>query len=526
MGCMVSVIQSACLLGMDASTIKVEVDVGLGMPGFTIVGLPDAAVNESRERVRAAIKNCQFDFPARKIVANLSPADVKKEGTLLDLPLALGVLLSTGNVTYTDWLSHSLWVGELSLDGSVNPVPGVLSIAMMAKQQGLHTVVVPRANAEEAALVDGLQVVGLSHLSELPTALLNPATYHHCVDLTALYAQASHNSVKGVGVDFSHVKGHTVAKRALEIAAAGGHNVMLFGPPGSGKSMLSKAFASILPPMTPQEMLDVSRLYSVAGLLSGQTSLVTQRPFRSPHHTASPAGLTGGGSNPKPGEISLAHRGVLFLDEFVEFPRPVIEVLRQPLEDGVITISRAQHTHTYPAKFTLLAAMNPCPCGYRGDPQKSCNCSDMAVQRYLSRLSGPLLDRIDITLEIPRLPQADLLNSTPAMVCETSATILSRVTAARTRQQTRYQAIGLTCNSELPAAQLDVFCVLAPEAKTLLLTAAERWHISGRSVHRLIKLSRTIADLDPGHDNENDILAVHIAEALQYRALERIQRLA
>ncbi len=512
---MISRVYAGSLTGLDADCVTVEVDLASGIPGLTIVGLPDTAVNESKERIKAAIKNSGFSFPLKKIVINLAPADIRKEGTGFDLPLCVGILLASEILSSTEFLEKTCFIGEVSLEGSLRRINGALSMALMAKAEGFKYLVVPEENLAEASLVEGIEVFGLRFLNELPLFLLHPHTFSKPISRKSLLEQAIQQSSRPY-VDFSEIKGQEMAKRALEIAAAGGHNMLMVGSPGSGKSMLAKAFAGIMPSMTFEEVLEVSRIYSVSGLLPREQSLMHQRPFRSPHHSASKAGLTGGGSCPKPGEITLAHRGVLFLDEFVEFPRNVLEVLRQPLEDGVITISRAQQNITYPAKFILLAALNPCPCGYTGDPVKTCSCSDAQIDRYISKLSGPLLDRIDIHLEVPRLSETELLNRTGSG--DSSAIIRQRVEAAREKQNQRFAGQGIYCNAEMTPRHLKEFCRLEGGAQEVMQRAIARLHLSARSFDRILRMARTIADLA---DSEG-IQAGHVAEALQYRAINKL----
>lgn len=523
---MIARVLTGALVGIDAQPVMVEVDMTSGLPGLVVVGLPDTIVNEAKERVRLAVKNAGFEFPIRRVVVNLAPADLRKEGAGFDFPIAVGVLLADDMLHPTPFLEKTCFVGEVSLEGSIRPVNGVLSMALMAKEQGFENLVVAEENVAEASLVEGIQVFGLKNLSELPVFLLHPHSFAKPVDRAQLLAEVRTRTTTRPAIDFTDIKGQDQAKRALEIAAAGGHNMLMVGPPGSGKSMLAKAFAGILPPLSFDEILEVSRIYSVAGMLPDDQGLIHQRPFRSPHHSASVAGITGGGSHPKPGEITLSHRGVLFLDEFVEFPRQVLEVLRQPLEDGVVTISRAQQNVTFPARFLLLAALNPCPCGFKGDTTRACTCTETQVQRYLGKLSGPLLDRIDIHLEVPRLKDQELLDTRNARSVdksadrETSDTVRARVVAARDRQLKRFAETGILCNAEMTPAQIKTHCSLAPDAQEILARAVQRMNLSARAFDRILRLSRTIADLS----NSDEIDATHLAEALQYRALDRLYR--
>lgn len=494
----------ATTLGIDGKLIHVEVDIMNGLPAFEIVGLPEAAVKESKERVRSAIKNSGFQFPTKRIVINLAPAQMRKNSSGLDLPIAIGILAASGQIK-SDACRAFMLIGELSLEGKIRGVDGVLPMAIHAVEQGIHKIVVSEDNKEEASLVDSLSVYAPSTLRELILFLEGELTIEPWQSTPFVDDAVSERC------DFADVQGQQAAKRALEIAAAGGHNILMSGPPGSGKTMLARRIPTILPSLTRKEALEITKIYSIAGFLKQQSGLVQRRPFRSPHHTISDVGMIGGGRIPKPGEVTLSHHGVLFLDEFPEFSKEALEALRQPLEDFEVTIARANATLTYPAKFLLIVAKNPCPCGYYGDAEHNCECTTAEIRRYNRKISGPLLDRIDLQICVQRLPYNELKNNTPS---ETSAEIRARVEKARARQHERLLPYGLFCNSQMGHRELKKLCPMTPDAEALLGQAYQQMKMSARSYDRIIKVARTIADLA----DCDTIEAIHVAEAVQLRS--------
>ena len=500
---------SAAVFGIDAFLVEVEVDISAGLPNFMTVGLPDAAVRESRERIKSAIRNCGLDFPFQNITVNLAPADIKKEGSGFDLAIALGILGTMGNLLKPD-LKDCVFLGELSLDGSLRPIKGALSIAAMARQKKIRRLVVPIENACEAGVVQEVAVHGVRSLPEVLDLVNGTREFSPVkVDVSEMLARSSQ-----YGFDFADVKGQLHAKRAIEVSTAGGHNILMIGPPGAGKTMLAKRIPTILPPLTFEEAIQTTKIHSVAGTLEPGIGLVGTRPFRAPHHTISDAGLIGGGAVPRPGEVSLAHNGLLFLDELPEFQRNVLEVLRQPLEDGAVTIARAASSLTFPARFMLAAAMNPCPCGFFNDPSRECTCTPPMIQRYVSKISGPLLDRIDIHIDMPAVKYRELRDDTGG---ESSVEIRDRVVKARRIQLDRYQGEKIYSNAQMSPRQFRRYCNISAECERLLESAVTRLGLSARAHDRILKVARTIADLDAAES----IGTPHISEAIQYRSLDR-----
>jgi magnesium chelatase family protein len=503
---MLSRVQSASTLGLNGQKIEIEVDMTQGLPGITIVGLPDTAINEAKERIRLGLKNSGIILPQKRFVLNLAPAEVKKIGTAYDLPMAIAILKALELIEFPE--KDYIILGELGLDGSIRGIQGILPITVYAKEQGISNLIIPVNNAKEASLVEGVNILAVNHIQEVldhfDTKVLTTITPTEAYN----FVQTFHTS----DIDMAYIRGQKLAKRALEIAAAGAHNVLMTGPPGAGKTLLSRTIPTILPVMDREEVLEVSQLYSIAGSLNSEQPLILHRPFRAPHHTASSISLIGGGSFPKPGEISLAHRGVLYMDEFPEFPRLVLESLRQPLEDRIITISRAQGSLTFPADFMLIASQNPCPCGYLTDNDRECICSQAQIVRYQQKISGPLLDRIDMIINIEKVKTEELIQPSEVLE-ESSESIRQRVEAAREIQKQRFQDFGIKTNSSMNIKQIQNICILDRQSQQLLSQAVSKMNLSARAYNRILKISRTIADLS----NSKDIQINHIAEALQYR---------